>query len=492
MIKMKKIAALTLIICIIFTLFGGCKDNGEPTPDPVVVSNISDRKEGTLKLAYSKADLLDPFTSSMSANIQIMGLIYDGLYKLDKSYEPFPVIAKSAIVGGTTVNVTLSSAVFSDGTPITANDVVYSFEQARYSPAYSTKLINFAQANASTSNMVVFSLDIPDPYALACLTFPIVKSGSVGELPVGSGRYVPEKSGESIYLMVNTKKTGFNPSIKTIMLVPVRDSSSIETSLEIGNTGFYYNDLSSGEYLRINAKTVDMGINNFVYLGFNSESEVFSNEFLRQAVNLAINRNEIATTAFQGHAREAYSPFNPDWYALASKDLVITQNIQKATDLIAQSETDITDKDISLLVNKENQFKLEAAQFIKGYLEQLGFSVTLKDYETDYYSEAVEIGAYDLYIGEVRLSPNMDLSPLLSGGEVSYGINPDSAACLRYEQLLTGSCELMDFINTFNEDLPFIPLCYRNAAASYTNAMNSDFNCCDGDVFYDIETWSFK
>ena len=50
----------------------------------------------------------------------------------------------------------------------------------------------------------------------------------------------------------------------------------------------------------------------------------------------------------------------------------------------------------------------------------------------------------------------------------------------------------MDFINTFNEALPFIPLCYRNAAVSYSNEMNSDANCCDGDVFYDIETWSFK
>ena len=50
----------------------------------------------------------------------------------------------------------------------------------------------------------------------------------------------------------------------------------------------------------------------------------------------------------------------------------------------------------------------------------------------------------------------------------------------------------MDFVNTFNEELPLVPLCYRNAAASYTNSMQADFACCDGDVFYDIETWSFK
>lgn len=489
---MKKFAALILAVTLIFTLFCGCEDNQSETKDPVLITNLNSSTKGTLKLAYSKADMLDPFTCSMSANTQILGLVYDGLYKLDKNYQPIPVIAKSSIVSGTTINVTLDSVKFSDGTPVTSSDVAYSFEQAKLSPTYGTRLENFASASISTSNMLVFNLVKADPYALACLNFPIVKNGSIGELPVGSGRYVPQKSGESIYLVVNKQKSGFNPTIKTIMLVPIRDSSSVESSLEIGNTGFYYNDLSSGTYSRINAKTVDMGINNFVYLAFNSASEIFSNQLIRQAVNLAIDRKEITTTAFQGHARETYSPFNPDWYQLSSKDLIISTDIQKAKELIEQSEIDITSKEISLLVNKENQFKLEAAQFISGYLTELGFKVLLKDYEPQYYTEATELGSYDLYIGEIRLSPNMDLTPILGGGKVSYGINPANAACLRYSQLLSGGCELMDFINTFNEALPLIPLCYRNAAASYTNAMQADYACCDGDVFYDIETWSFK
>ncbi len=489
---MKKIAVFILIASFILTVFSGC-DEIKPVigNEPVGVSDISDKKEGTLKLAYSKADMLDPFTSSMSANIQIMGLIYDGLYRLNDKYEPVPVIAKSSIVSGTTVNVTLDSAVFSDGTPVTSGDVVYSFEQARYSPNYSSRLLNFLQASISSSNMLVFTLEVPDPYALSCLTFPIVKNGSEGELPIGSGRYVPQKSGESTYLVVNTKKTNFNPAIKTIMLIPVRDSSSIESSLEIGNTGFYYNDLSSGSYLRINAKTVDMGINNFVYLGFNYESEIFSDANLRQAVNLAINRNEIVTTAFQGHARATYSPFNPDWYALSSKDLVISMDLPKAEEYISQSEIDISSKEISLLVNKENQFKLETAEFIKGYLEKLGFKITLKAYTADYYTEAVKLGSYDMYIGEVRLSPNMNLFPIF-GGDASYGTDPLCTSATRYDQYLNGKCELMDFVNTFNEDLPLIPLCYRNAAASYTNSMQGSFNSCDGDVFYNIEEWSFR
>ena len=491
MIDMKRAAALIIIFSLIFTVFYGCKDDSDTSDEPVIVSNISDQKEGILKLAYSKADMLDPFTSTMAANIQILGLVYDGLYKIDKTYKPVPVIAESAIVSGTAVNVTLSSAVFSDGSAVTANDIVYSFDRAKFSPAYGSRLENFSGASVSSSNMLVFSLKKPDPYALSCLTFPIVKSGSSGELPIGAGRYVPEKSGESVYLVVNTKKKNFNPAVKTIMLVPVRDSSSVESSLEIGNTGFYYNDLSNGIYSRINAKTVEMGINNFVYLAFNSASAAFSNAEVRRAVNLAVNRKEIVATAFQGHARETYSPFNPEWYPLVSKDLIITPSLEEAKAIIEKAGKEVTEKEISLLVNKENPFKLETAKLIQNSLVSLGFKVVLKDYTAEYYTEAIELGSYDLYIGEIRLTPNMDLSPLL-GGSAGYGIDSNGAVCKRYSAFLSGECELMDFVNTFNEELPLIPLCYRNAAASYTNSMQADFACCDGDVFYDIETWSFK
>lgn len=490
---MKKAIIILLIFSVIAASFCGCGDNAVVNPEETTAPSGFTQTEGVLNLAYTKSDTLNPYTTTTTANLQILSLIYDGLYKLDKAYEPVPVIAKSAIVSGTTVNVTLNNVSFSDGTAVTASDVVKSFDSAKFSTAYSARLENFSGANISASNMVVFTLKNPDPYALSCLTFPIIKGSSLSESPIGSGRYKIERSGESVYLVVNSKKSNFNPSLKTIMLVPVRAADSLESSVEIGNTAFYYNDLSSGTYSRINAKTIEMGINNMVYLTFNYASEIFANAKIRQAVNLALDRNEIVTTAFQGHARVAYSPFNPEWYALASKDLIIPRDTEKALQLIADSGVDITAKEVSILVNADNQFKLEAAQFIQSYLTSLGFKVILKDYAKDYYTQAINLGSYDMYIGEVRLPHNMDLSSLLTlGGSVSYGISAESAAAKRYAQLISGGCELMDFINTFNEDPPFLPLCFRNAAVSYATSLQNCYGCCDSDVFYDIENWSFK
>lgn len=487
---MKKIISIFAVLLLLMSV---CSCGIDPTviQDPEETTAENTLADGKLRLAYSKSESLDPFKASSATNLQILGLMYDGLYKLDKAYEPVPVAAKSAIVSGNIVNVTLAETYFSDGTAVTANDVAYSFKQAKSSPAYGEKLKNFVSVSISTSNMLVFTLEGPNPYALSCLTFPIVKNGATGEAPTGSGRYVFRKNGEEIYLVVNSKRSGFDPVIKTISLVPIRDSSSLESSLEIGNTGFYYDDLSDGSFSRINARTVDIGINNFVFLAFNSQSELFSNALLRQAVNAAIDRNSIAVTAFQGHARVAYSPFNPDWYAVKAKDLTVTKSETAAKELIEKSGLKIDGKEISLLVNKDNPFKYEAGVFIRDTLVSLGFKVNFKAYEENYYTEALELGSYDMYIGEIRLTPDMNLTPLFDG-TVKGVEGENNASATRYSQLLNGSCELMDFINTFNEDVPLVPLCYRNGAASYTNALGGEPCGCDADVFYDIELWSFK
>lgn len=487
---MKKIIAM--LLCAVFLFCTACTTERKPEPETTTEPLNNAVHDGTLSLAYSNADTFNPFTCKTSANLQILRLVYDGLFKLDAAYNPVPNLAIDGSVENNTVTVNLGSFSFSDGSPVSVTDVKASFESAKASPAYAARLANFESVGAFEGNILVFELKNSDPYALSCLDFPVVKGGDVADLACGSGRYVPQKTGDGIIMTANASKPGFDPILKTIKLLPIKDKNAIVSSLEVGNTCFNYNDLSSGIYSRINAHGVEMGINSFVYLAFNSASDIFSNELVRQAVNLSVDRAEIVTTAFQGHARETYSPFNPDWYMVASKDLIVTQSAQNAAELIAQSGTDITEREITFIINSENPFKLETGELVVDYLEELGFEVNLRKLKSAEIVDALNEGDYDIYLGEAKLTPNMDLSPLFMGGVASFGISNISSTSKRYSQLLSGDCEIMDFINTFSEDMPIIPLCYRNAAAFYTNSIQASFACCDGDVYADIETWSFK
>lgn len=501
---MKKIAAVLAAIILLLTLCS-CKDKPGDGDGKTPVGDADNLGLGTVRLAYSRNDSLNPFEAESEVNIRLMTLIYDGLYNLDEAYEPVPCIAQNCIVEKSILNITLApDAKFSDGTLITASDVVYSFERAKDSPAYSERMKNFESAVASSSNILVITLTHSDPYAASCLDFPIVRNIAISESTtgkdtgnkkpedvfIGSGRYIFKEVGESKYLVVNTMRENFNPKVKTIELVPVMDRSSIEGSVEIGNTTFAFNDLSSGTYRRLSAKSVEVGINNLVYLGFNEKDDIFVYPQLRMAVNLLIDREEIVQTAFQGHARVACSPFNPDWYAMGSGENLISRDPEKAKELIDSVGINIGKRPVIILVNADNAFKVEAAEFIKDYLEEAGFGVLIKKLGYYDYVDDVRNLQYDIYIGEVKLTNNMDLDTLLNGN-LSYGFEKDSATSVRYTQLLDGTCELMDLVNTFNEDLPFAALCYRNATASYTNSLTGSFSGCDCDIYSDIDTWYF-
>ncbi|MBR6939685.1 MAG: ABC transporter substrate-binding protein [Clostridia bacterium] len=487
---MKKLISVLLLICILSAFLTSC---GPETENPDVDDNLSttDLSQNTLKLAYSKNDSLNPLIAETVINTQIAGLVFDGLFKLDKGYEPKPVIAKSFVIGSSMVTVTVNDVKFSDGSDVTVEDIIFSFNAAKTSAAYEKQLSNIKSVNIGSSNSVIFNLETPDPYVLSCLDYPVIKQKSNADMPIGAGRYSYQKDGVNVYLVVNQYKTMFKPVYRTIFLEAVHDSDSFQSSLVIGNTSFYYNDLSDGTYSRLNAKNVDMGINNLVYVGFNCNDSFFSDSRARLAVSYAIDRETIAKSAFRSHARAASTPFNPDWYVIDNSVKPVKQDFERAKALLKEAEIEPKTREVTILYNSENEFKSEAAEMIEESLEEIGFIVRLKGYNPEAYMYDIKSGAFDMYIGEVKLTDNMDLSPIFSG-DSSYGINEFYDSVLRYNDFKAGNCELMDFLNSFATDMPVVPVCYRNAVVTYTKSMQCDFKCCDNDVFYDIETWSIK
>lgn len=74
------------------------------------------------------------------------------------------------------------------------------------------------------------------------------------------------------------------------------------------------------------------------------------------------------------------------------------------------------------MVNTDNSFKLAVAEYLAGQLSDLGVSVDLKKLTWDDYLAALESGNFDLYLGEVTLTADFNLSPLLGrAGTLNYG-----------------------------------------------------------------------
>lgn len=508
--------ALMLCLSVCFVSLASC--GKEPAPEDSTTASgeetaVSESQQttggtGRLSLPYVKGDSLNPFSAKSLPNQLLSTVLYDSLYAVDAALSPQPFLASSGSVSGTQVRVALKSGlVFSDGSSLSASDVVYSFEKAAASPHYRAQLSNFSGAKVQNGE-IVFTLKAADPYALACLDFAVIKRGSDSSemaIPVGSGRYTAVRGDSSVTLKANKAwSKGNKMKFASVTLVDVPDSDSVIHSLEIGNVNFIFHDLSGGVYQRINANTEEFPMNNLVFLGVQSKNELLQNQKVLQAMSLALAREEVASSAYQGHASASATPFRPDWHALKGLTTAgVKQDKEAAMKLLQEAGFDKTDASgartrngkalkFTLVVNKENPFRLSAANMIAAQLSAVGIKVTVTQLAWADYTKAVQGGRFDLYLGEVKLSNNMSLAPFFDeAGAAKAGINQEGAAAASYKQMLTGAVSLQDFLSTFQENPAFLPVCFRKGVAARSRDVQGDLISHSGDVYANLQDWHF-
>lgn len=523
--KKKKPILLLLVLAMLVGLCSCGEAQQEEQPDTPSDNSVQQPEQGSLTLPIAHNDTLDPFKAESEINRSLIPLLYDSLVYIDESFQPVELIAQSISVSGKTLTVSLNSVSFTDGSAVTAGDVVYSYEQAKKSDYYSARLSNFSRADAS-GNAVVFTLKSADIFAAACLDFPIVKKGTVQTKyentklydivpPTGTGRYTLHGTLPNATLVANPANLrGQVMNLSVISLFEVTNADGMAYGLQIGNYDVWCNSLASGVYSRVNASQSIVPTNNLVYLAFNSDKAIFQQIEVRRAVSLLLSREEIAATGFQGHATPSALPFHPDWYA--------TENIAVNTSVKAQQEQALQllegagyDKintygyrcsntkslNCTLTVCKGNGFKSAAAEQIKKQLAAINFNVKIIELGYEDYVKAIEAGEFDMYLGEIKLTANMDLGAFFNtSGKANSVIITDVDAenseinitCDAYRKLCSGECSVSDFCQLFDSEAPFIPLCFRTAAMFWSRDFKSEINPTCYDIFYDINNWQIK
>ena len=522
----KKIISVLLALAAVLSLCA-CSDNGKDdskeTTAPAQTVTPASKSSITLPIAHN--DTLDPFKNISSVNRSLVTLLYDGLIYIDENFTPQSILISSYTNSGTLLAVKLKSGiVFSDGSAITADDVVYSFEKAKASSYYSARLSGIKSASAS-GDIVNFTLNSANTNALASLDFPIVKKGTVQALdagdnifdivpPVGAGRYIISGTLPTATLIPNPKCNRKDKmTITSISLFEVNDSDGMAYGLQIGNYDYWYNDLSSGQYSRVNAGLSVVPTNNLVYIAFNDEKSIFTEVAVRRAVSMLLDRNTICSQGFQGHATSSALPFNPSWSAMKNiaQNSKMTADVNSAKAILEQAGyTSINSygyrcsnkKSLTctLTVCKDNEFKVAAAKQIKEQLAKLNFNVKIIELSYKEYTQAIAAGNYEMYLGELKVPANMNISQFFTEGSVT-----NSAITLmdetetiftvcrnEYFNMLAGSMSLADFCKLFENEMPFIPVCYRNGVEIYSRKISSQINSTCYDNFCNIGSWTVK
>ncbi len=524
----KKAIALILSVAVTFCV-AGCKASPEDTSSEAVSKPEQSTTQDYITLLYSAADTFNPYTVKTDINRQLCKLLFEPLIKLDNEFEPVYSIAQDAKLDKLKCTVSLKSVNFSDGSALTADDVVYSYKLARGSnSSYASKLYEVTSAVAADSRTVVFTLSKQDPYFLNLLDFPIIKSGSekitdsdsVLQPPIGCGRYKVADDRQS--LIINQGYFGKSSGIKSITLINAPDYESVAHYLEVGAADIYYSDISNGEILRMSGKKLDINLNNLVYIGVNQNYGALCENALRQAISSGIDRKAISRDAFYNNALPATGFFNPVWDATKSvqniqieaKSQITVENLEK----IGYNRLDNKGNRVNanggglkftMLVNSENRMRATAANIIATQLSQYGIKITVVEKKYADYVTALKEGNFQLFLGEIKLTDNMDFTNMVTeGGSAAYGLlKPEDDKASKDESVpqeavansgdvvggfYKGVNTITDVAVVLQSEMPFIPICYRTGVLFCSDNIENVENSSASDIYFSIESYIYK
>lgn len=454
----------------------------------------------TVSIPYEKADSLNPFKLNTQLNKAIMPLLYDSLYKVDPNYNSIPVIAKSSVNTGNACRVYLRESLkFTDGSPITPKDVVYSYELAAASTAYKSSLSSIVGAKESEQDgSVVFALKSPDALVNNLLTFPIVRQGTgQQDVPTGSGRYAYTKDA-LLPSGVSVLPTG---SVKTIRLIEVSSRDSFAAAIRTGVIDYMFTPLTEAQDYSIGSSSSLVSTNSLVYLGINSNKAYLSDSRVRRGLYMSLDRRDIVDRGFMGKARPTFTPFNPVVSWLPDVEFFDADSGTLARTLFAEVGLEYNSADkyyhdqsgrlnLSLLVNKDNPIKISVANRIKNQLEASGIGISLRELPYSEYTAAVARGEFDLYLGEVKLKDNMDISVLITPGfTTSAGVSADQTLLQNYAELRADSKNVDRFMVDFIDKMPLIPIAYHDGIVAYPRNFSASVIATEQDIFYNIDKW---
>lgn len=461
-------------------------------------------------LAYDATDTLDPLAGAGSTNLALSGLVYEGLFELDAAFQPQPLLCASytASENCTVWTFTLRGGVtFSNGAPLTAAHAAASLNAARSSDLYSARLAQVTAVTAGEGTVTV-TLSSPNGALPALLDIPVTLAGGDGSAaPLGTGPYYYDTGGGALSLTANPH--WWQGRALPLDEIPLRATSTADDRIAAFDTGLVTltpSDLTGTNALGYsgNYETWDCPTSALLYLGFNCERGACRDVALRQAVFRGIDRATVTASLLSGHGDAAVLPVHP---ASPLHDATLadelTYSVSTAAQILESGGYVLADGVLTrngravaleLLVNTDNSFRVSVADYLAQELAKLGLTVTVTKLPWDEYLSALAKGEFDLYLAQVKLTADFDLSPLLTG-TLNYGgyWSSDTNALLAAFRASSGtarSAAASGLCADLASSVPIAPLCFLRTSVLTQWGAVSGLEATQQNPFYHIYNWT--
>lgn len=378
----------------------------------------------TLHLSISSyPSRLNPLLATDSASSSIADWVFSSLLKYDKDANIVGDMAESFYFkDSTTLIIKLKKALqWHDGAPVTAEDVVFTYETIN-SPTVFTPYTSSFRTVQSVKALDRLTVEIryKKPYFKALETWMMgiipkhiledekdLMTASFNQNPVGSNSYKMEgfDISRDIELFAFEHYLPHQPNIEKVLYHYVQDPSTEflmlkSFQLDIGSLTPLQLDRQIGEEFKEHYQIIEEPAHTYSYLGFNLKRAPFDDIRVRRALNYAIDREELVDILFFGHGRVCNGPFLEGALGFNPDVATPQPDIAKAKALLKDAGFD--DKNplrLTITTNANNPTRKYAAVIIQNQLQKAGIEAKIRVMEwQSFLNRAVHARDFDLIL----------------------------------------------------------------------------------------------
>jgi len=347
----------------------------------------------------------------------LLMLQYDSLMAIDEQGQPQPWLATAVDVSadGATYTLTLADDVtFNDGTPLTSADVAFTvtYFQANTQSRFTRALRGVESVETPSATTVVLKLAGPNP------SFPLRTLADVPILPkhvweavtnpaehtfdsvtnVGSGPYkLVEYNSDQFYRFeANADYFRGEPAVKELVVAKFADDAGAVAAIRASEIDMIVRPVAPEQIDILGAEagiTVNKGPQfTTTMLNYDTTKFPFDRVEVRQAVSLAVDRQDLADTVYLGGATPGSSGWIHPNSPFFNSAVVTKTDVDAAKALLDGINATDTDGDgireldgqplsMEMLTPSNDSLRLRVAELVREMLLQIGIDAKVASVE---------------------------------------------------------------------------------------------------------------
>jgi len=346
---------------------------------------------------------LNPLLATDSGSSEIVGFIFNGLLKYDKTGKT--IIGDLAKSYEFKDDITLifhlrHNVKWHDGEAFTAKDVIFTYDLI-HSPKVITPYTSTFRMVESVKALDDFTVKVvyKKPYFKALETWMMqvvpkhileneenIMGSSFNKKPIGTGPYRLTKLEFSKNIELSAFEDYFEhkPLIEKISFHVIADPTTRflmlkSKQIDIGSLEPMQLERQVDKKFFENYQKIEQISHSYTYLGFNLRNKKFQDKNVREALSLGIDRQELVDILFLGHGQVCTGPFLPGGPAFNAEVKTPTKNLLKAKELLKAAGYDENNPfSFEIATSNSSEVRPYAAQIIQHQLAKIGVKVTLR------------------------------------------------------------------------------------------------------------------